>query len=59
MLAFLEALYRRSTGEPVHLIFDEADLWAPERIFDKEGEVVAASTAKAQATHPTAALSRP
>jgi uncharacterized protein len=28
MLAFLEALYRRSTGEPVHLIFDEADLWA-------------------------------
>jgi uncharacterized protein len=38
MLAFLEALYRRSTGEPVHLIFDEADLWAPERIVDKEGE---------------------
>jgi hypothetical protein len=37
MLAFLEALYRRSTGEPVHLIFDEADLWAPERIIDKEG----------------------
>jgi uncharacterized protein len=22
----------------VHLIFDEADLWAPERIVDKEGE---------------------
>lgn len=38
MLAFLDALYRRSTGEPVHLIFDEADLWAPERIVDKEGE---------------------
>jgi uncharacterized protein len=38
MLAFLRALYRRSTGEPVHLIFDEADLWAPERIVDKEGE---------------------
>jgi DNA helicase HerA-like ATPase len=38
MLAFLEAPYRRSTGEPVHLIFDEADLWAPERIVDKEGE---------------------
>ena len=30
MLAFLKALYRRSTGEPVHLIFDEADLRAPE-----------------------------
>jgi hypothetical protein len=38
MLAFLDALYRRSTGEPVHIIFDEADLWAPERIVDKEGE---------------------
>jgi hypothetical protein len=38
MLAFLDALYRRSTGEPVHLLFDEADLWAPERIVDKEGE---------------------
>lgn len=38
MLAFLDALYRRSSGEPVHLVFDEADLWAPERIVDKEGE---------------------
>lgn len=38
MLAFLDAVYRRSTGEPVHMIFDEADLWAPERIVDKEGE---------------------
>jgi hypothetical protein len=38
MLAFLEALYRKTTGEPVHLIFDEADLWAPERIVEKEGE---------------------
>ena len=38
MLAFLDTLYRRSTGEPVHLIFDEADLWAPERIVDREGE---------------------
>lgn len=31
MLAFLEALYRKATGEPFHLIFDEADLWAPQR----------------------------
>jgi hypothetical protein len=38
MLGFLDALYRRATGEPVHLIFDEAELWAPERIVDKEGE---------------------
>jgi hypothetical protein len=38
MLAFLDSVYRRSTGELVHLIFDEADLWAPERILDKEGE---------------------
>ena len=38
MLAFLDALFRRSAGDPVHLIFDEADLWAPERIVDKEGE---------------------
>jgi hypothetical protein len=38
MLAFLEALYRKSAGEPVHVIFDEADLFAPERILDKEGE---------------------
>jgi hypothetical protein len=31
MLAFLERLYRRATGEPFHLIFDEADLWAPQK----------------------------
>lgn len=38
MLAFLTALYRHVSGEPVHLIFDEADLWAPQRLLDKEGE---------------------
>lgn len=37
MLAFLESIYRKSQGHPVHLVFDEADLWAPERITDKEG----------------------
>lgn len=31
MLAFLERLYRSATGEPFHLVFDEADLWAPQR----------------------------
>lgn len=38
MLAFLSALYRKASGEPVHLVFDEADMWAPERLLDKEGE---------------------
>ena len=38
MLAFLTALYRHANKEPVHLIFDEADMWAPQRILDKEGE---------------------
>lgn len=38
MLAFLTALYRKASGEPVHLIFDEADMWAPQRLLDKEGE---------------------
>lgn len=31
MLAFLERLYRSATGEPFHIIFDEADLWAPQK----------------------------
>jgi hypothetical protein len=31
MLAFLDAIYRKANGEPVHLIFDEADLWAPQK----------------------------
>lgn len=31
MLAFLDRLYRKATGEPFHLIFDEADLWAPQK----------------------------
>lgn len=38
MLAFITALYRRANKEPVHLIFDEADMFAPERLLDKEGE---------------------
>jgi hypothetical protein len=31
MLAFLEKLYRKASGEPFHVIFDEADLWAPQK----------------------------
>jgi hypothetical protein len=37
MLAFLDAVYRKATRDPVHIVFDEADLWAPERILDREG----------------------
>ena len=40
MLAFLEALYRHKTNEPLHVIFDEGDMWAPQRILDKEGEAM-------------------
>lgn len=38
MLAFLTALHNHASREPVHLIFDEADLWAPQRILDREGD---------------------
>lgn len=36
MLAFLEAIYRKASGEPVHLIFDEADLWAPQKALEPQ-----------------------
>jgi hypothetical protein len=35
MLAFLTALYRHASNEPVHLVFDEADMWAPQQERDK------------------------
>lgn len=38
MLAFLSALYNHKTRQPLHMIFDEADMWAPQRLLDKEGE---------------------
>lgn len=31
MLAFLESWYRSASGNPVHAIFDEADMWAPQQ----------------------------
>jgi len=40
MLAFLTALYRHASREPVHVIFDEADLWAPQMVLDKDGEAL-------------------
>jgi len=36
MLAFLEALYRKAPGEPFHIVFDEADLWAPQRTSEPQ-----------------------
>jgi len=38
MLAFLTALYRGINGSQVHVVFDEADMWAPQRLLDKDGE---------------------
>lgn len=38
MLAFLTALYRKASGEPVHIVFDEGDMWAPQQVRDKDGE---------------------
>lgn len=38
MLAFLTALYRATDKEPVHLIIDEADMFAPQKLLDKEGD---------------------
>jgi hypothetical protein len=38
MLAFLTALYRKTTGEPLHLVVDEADMFAPQRLMDKDGD---------------------
>jgi uncharacterized small protein (DUF1192 family) len=38
MLAFLTALYRNASGEPMHVVFDEADMWAPQRLLDRDGD---------------------
>lgn len=40
MLDFLTALDRNANREPVHLVFDEADLWAPQLILDKDGDAM-------------------
>ena len=31
MIAFLESMYRKANGSPFHVVFDEADLWAPQK----------------------------
>lgn len=38
MLAFLTALYRKISGEPITLVIDEADMFAPQRLLDKDGD---------------------
>lgn len=38
MLAFLVALYGGLHGDLLHLVLDESDMWAPQRIMDKEGD---------------------
>lgn len=38
MLHFLTALYRKASGEPLHLVIDEADMFAPQKLTDKDGE---------------------
>lgn len=37
MLAFYSALYRHTTGEPLILVTDEADMFAPQVVTDKDG----------------------
>lgn len=34
MLAFLDRIYRSANGEPLHIVFDEADLWAPQKALE-------------------------
>jgi hypothetical protein len=38
MLHFLTALYRNVRGEQIHIVIDECDMFAPQRLMDKEGE---------------------
>ena len=38
LLAFLTALYRKTSKEPRHLVIDEADMFAPQKVLDKEGD---------------------
>ena len=37
MLHFLTALYRKAAGELLHVVFDEADMWAPQNPRDTTG----------------------
>ncbi len=55
MLAFLTALYKHQSKSLLHLVIDEADMWAPQQIFDKEGgaaQLVAQATRSMACCHP-------
>lgn len=38
MLAFLSALYKNAPKDQLHVVFDEADMWAPQVIRDRDQE---------------------
>jgi hypothetical protein len=38
MLGFLTALYRKTNGSQLHLVIDEADMFAPQRLLDRDGD---------------------
>ena len=38
MLAFLTALYRKADGAPLQLVIDEADMFAPQVLSDRDGD---------------------
>ena len=55
MAAFSEALYE-ANEEPLHLVLDEADLWAPQRPIGPKGFSV--TSKKSSATAASAVSSR-
>lgn len=38
VLALLNALFKHKVRDLLHVVFDEADMWAPQIILDKDGE---------------------
>lgn len=38
MLSFLTAIYRKTAGAPLLVVLDEADMWAPQQIRDRDGD---------------------
>lgn len=38
MLAFLTALYRKADGAPLQIVIDEADMFAPQVLSDRDGD---------------------
>lgn len=38
MLAFLTSLYRGNREAPLHLVIDESDMFAPQKLLDKDGD---------------------